>query len=49
MMSAQSTPLAQAMMTLGRRLITALAEKAEAEEAAPEKAAAGRLFGQRVT
>ncbi len=45
MVSAQSTPLAQAMMGLGRHLITTLTEKADAEEAQTEKAALGRLIG----
>jgi pilus assembly protein CpaE len=45
MLSAQSTPLAQAMMGLGRHLISALTEKADAEEVQTEKAALGRLIG----
>jgi Flp pilus assembly CpaE family ATPase len=42
MVSAQSAPLAQAVMELGRHLIGTLAEKADAEEAETEKAALGR-------
>ena len=45
MISAQSTPLAQAMVGLGRHLISTLIEKADAEETETEKAALGRLIG----
>jgi pilus assembly protein CpaE len=45
MMSARGTPLAQAVMALGLHVIDTLAEKVDAEEAATEKAALGRLFG----
>lgn len=45
MTSAQSTPLAQAVMGLGRHLIDTLAEKTDDEEAETEKAALGRLIG----
>ena len=45
MLSAPGTPLAQAMVALGRHLVTTLVEKAEAEEATTDKAALGRLFG----
>jgi len=43
MISARSTPLAQAVMGLGRHLIGTLAEKADADEAETERAALGRL------
>ena len=45
MISAHSTPLAQAVMRLGRHVIGTLVEKADAEEAATDKAALSRLFG----
>jgi pilus assembly protein CpaE len=45
MISARGTPLAQAVMALGLHVIDTLAEKVDAEEAATEKAALGRLFG----
>jgi pilus assembly protein CpaE len=43
-MSAGSTPVAQATMALGRYVIGALAEKADVEEVETEKAAAGRML-----
>ena len=43
--SAQNTPVAQAIMALGRHLIRAMAEKADVDEAETDKAAIGRLFG----
>jgi pilus assembly protein CpaE len=45
MISAQSTPVAQAMMSFGRHLISAMAEKADVEEEETDKAAVSRLFG----
>jgi pilus assembly protein CpaE len=45
MISAHSTPLAQAVMRLGRHVIGTLVEKEDAEEAATDKAPLGRLFG----
>jgi pilus assembly protein CpaE len=45
MMSAQSTPVAQAVMELGRHLISVMAEKSDVEEAQTDKAAVSRLFG----
>jgi pilus assembly protein CpaE len=43
-MSAGSTPVAQAMMALGRHLISVLAERADVEEVETEKAAVGRML-----
>jgi pilus assembly protein CpaE len=43
-MSAGSTPVAQAMMALGRHLISVLAERADVEEVEIEKAAVGRML-----
>jgi pilus assembly protein CpaE len=45
MISAHSTPLARAVMGLGLHVIDSLAEKADAEEEATDKAPLGRLFG----
>jgi pilus assembly protein CpaE len=45
MISGHNTPLAQAVMRLGRHLVDALAEKADAEEAETDRAALSRLFG----
>lgn len=44
MISAHSTPLARAVMGLGLHVIDTLVEKADAGEAATDKAALGRLF-----
>jgi pilus assembly protein CpaE len=44
MVSAHNTPLARAVMGLGLHVIDTLVEKADAEAAATDKAALGRLF-----
>ncbi|GAB4526524.1 MAG: response regulator [Anaerolineae bacterium] len=45
MVSAHNTPLAQAIMSLGRYLVSNLAETANGEETTAERAALGRIFG----